>query len=310
MDKLACSMMFQTIFFMILYGAISSQPLYENNREDRVTTKQTEFYYQKLYEREIFLENQVNSFKKELDICRDSTTSMEKLTTSNPMSGQNNTLAETLPLDCKELYMNGIRKSGVYTIYPWKKSDPYYRPLQAYCDMETEGGGWTAMQRRVNGEESFNRNWTEYKLGFGTPYGDYWIGNDAIRQLTFGRNSSLRVTVTPMDGGVVSFRMYHQFYIDGEDQNYRLQIANPGSGNIPSINLMGNPQQFSTFDADNDGSSYFHCAADFSGGWWFGGCHSAFLNGLWHSEDWESPWYPPYGSGKQVNGTSMLIKSH
>lgn len=49
MDKLACSMMFQTIFFMILYGDISSQPLYENNREDRVTTKQTEFYYQKVY---------------------------------------------------------------------------------------------------------------------------------------------------------------------------------------------------------------------------------------------------------------------
>lgn len=86
MDKLACSMMLQTIFFMILYGDISSQPLYENNRGDQVTTKQTEFYYQKLYEREIFLENQVNNFKKELDICTDSKTSMEKLTTSNPMS--------------------------------------------------------------------------------------------------------------------------------------------------------------------------------------------------------------------------------
>lgn len=77
-----------------------------------------------------------------------------------------------------------------------------------------------------------------------------------------------------------------------------------------AINLMGNPQQFSTFDADNDGSAYFNCAAIYLGGWWFGGCHSAFLNGLWHSEDWGSPWYPPYGNGSQVNGTSMLIKSH
>lgn len=49
MDKLAWSMMFHIIFVMILYGEICSQPLYENNREDRVTTKQTEFYYQKLY---------------------------------------------------------------------------------------------------------------------------------------------------------------------------------------------------------------------------------------------------------------------
>lgn len=49
MDKLACSMMFWIIFLMILCGDISSQPLYENNLEDRVTTKQIEFYYQKLY---------------------------------------------------------------------------------------------------------------------------------------------------------------------------------------------------------------------------------------------------------------------
>lgn len=65
---------------------------------------------------------------------------------------------------------------------------------------------------------------------------------------------------------------------------------------------------FSTFDADNDGSSYTNCAAKYSGGWWFGGCHSKFLNGLWHSDDWGDPWHPQYTSGRQVNGTSMLIK--
>lgn len=82
-------MMFWTTFFMILYSDISSQPLYENNREDRVTTKQTEFYYQKLYEREIRLENQVNNFKKELDICRDSTLPIETQTTPHSMPGRN-----------------------------------------------------------------------------------------------------------------------------------------------------------------------------------------------------------------------------
>lgn len=49
MDKLACSMVFRTIFFIILYNDVSSQPLYENHREDRVSTKETEFYYQKVY---------------------------------------------------------------------------------------------------------------------------------------------------------------------------------------------------------------------------------------------------------------------
>ncbi|XP_065942406.1 microfibril-associated glycoprotein 4-like [Magallana gigas] len=284
MDKIVCSMVFRIILFMILYGDISSQPLYENNRGDQVTTKQTELYYQKLYEREIFLEN---SWKKKLDFCR-----------------------ETLPFDCKELHMNGKRKSGVYTIYPWGRCDPNYRPVQVYCFMEREGGGWTAIQRRVNGEENFTRNWTEYKHGFGTPYGDYWIGNDAIHQLTTRRNSSLVVTVTPMNSSLVSLKLYYQFYIDGEDQNYTLQIANPGYGNLdddPFFKTTGMP--FSTFDVDND-KSITNCAADHLGGWWFNMCHSAFLNGPWQSDEWLDPWYMQYTSGTQVNGTSMWIKSH
>lgn len=61
-------------------------------------------------------------------------------------------------------------------------------------------------------------------------------GNDAIHQLANGRNSSLLVTITPIKGGFVSFKMYHQFYVFGEDQNYRLQLANPGNGNLGTSN--------------------------------------------------------------------------
>lgn len=61
-------------------------------------------------------------------------------------------------------------------------------------------------------------------------------GNDAIHQLATGRNSSLRITITPMNGGFVSFKMYHQFYVFGEDQNYRLQLANPGNESLGTLN--------------------------------------------------------------------------
>lgn len=67
--------------------------------------------------------------------------------------------------------------------------------------------------------------------------------------------------------------------------------------------------QFSTFDVDNDRYSG-NCAEKFVGGWWFNRCHSAYLTGPWHSDVWFDPWHPQYTSGKQVNGTSMLIKSH
>lgn len=67
--------------------------------------------------------------------------------------------------------------------------------------------------------------------------------------------------------------------------------------------------QFSTFDVDND-KRYSNCAADFLGGWWFNACHTAYLTGPWKSDAWLNPWYTQYTSGRQVNGTSMLIKSH
>jgi len=43
------------------------------------------------------------------------------------------------PRDCAELYNSGERSDGVYTVYIGCDQ----RPVEVYCDMTTDDGGWT-----------------------------------------------------------------------------------------------------------------------------------------------------------------------
>ena len=76
-------------------------------------------------------------------------------------------------------------QDGPHTIYPDTptiKTDS----VSVSCDQNLEGGGWIILQRRVGGALSFQKNWKEYKEGFGTN-GDgtteLWLGNENVYQV-------------------------------------------------------------------------------------------------------------------------------
>ncbi|XP_066289705.1 veficolin-1-like [Branchiostoma lanceolatum] len=93
--------------------------------------------------------------------------------------------------DCADYYASGQTTSGVYTLGSG---------VQAYCDMDTAGGGWTVIQRRQDGSVPFNRTWEEYKQGFGDKDGEYWLGNDNIHLLTMQKDCALRIDISDWQG--------------------------------------------------------------------------------------------------------------
>lgn len=48
--------------------------------------------------------------------------------------------------------------------------------------------------------ENFNRDWDDYKSGFGDPDHEFWLGNENIYMLTNAEDYSLRVELEDFEG--------------------------------------------------------------------------------------------------------------
>ncbi|XP_071818045.1 ficolin-1-like [Apostichopus japonicus] len=179
------------------------------------------------------------------------------------------------PKDCTDIKDKGVCKSGVYTIQPSTYPEPFY----VYCDMDTDGGGWTVFQRRLDGSVVFFRGWSEYREGFGNVNSEFWIGNEKLFYLTAQGSYEMRVDLADFDGET-RFAKYDHFRIGEEMNLYKLLLG--GFSGTAGDSLFGhNGQAFSTKDSDNDESANLNCAVEFSGAWWYQACLASNLNGLY-----------------------------
>ena len=85
-------------------------------------------------------------------------------------------------------------------------------------------GSMQVFQRRYNGSVDFFRNWTDYKSGFGSASGEFWMGNDNIHSLTSNGSIVLRIDMEAFDGET-RFAEYTGFSVDDESTNYALRLT-------------------------------------------------------------------------------------
>ncbi|KAL3864321.1 hypothetical protein ACJMK2_006012, partial [Sinanodonta woodiana] len=182
--------------------------------------------------------------------------------------------------NCQEILRSGQHATGIYTIYP----DDDSNGVSVRCDMDTDGGGWTVFQRRVDGSVNFDRLWTDYKSGFGNAATEYWLGLDSIHQLTSQGDVILRVdliTAGPPERS--AYAVYSIFRVGDESSDYILTVDGY-SGDAGDAMTYHNGMKFTTTDNDNDLYSD-NCASVFHGAFWFQCCYYVNLNGLYVAAD-------------------------
>ncbi|XP_026096335.1 tenascin isoform X4 [Carassius auratus] len=174
--------------------------------------------------------------------------------------------------DCSEALLNGETSSGPYTIYI---SGDEKQPIQVYCDMNTDGGGWMVFLRRQSGKVDFYRNWRNYSAGFGDTNDEFWIGLSNLHKITSAGQYELRVDLR--DGQESVFAAYDKFYIADPRSRYKIQIGAYSGTAGDSLSYHQN-RPFSTYDNDND-IAVTNCALSYKGAFWYKNCHRVNLMG-------------------------------
>merc|ERR1712226_439214 len=153
------------------------------------------------------------------------------------------------------------------------------KQIRVYCDMETDGGGWTMFQRRVNNVQNFFLNYNDYAVGFGNVSRGFWLGNDNLNLLTAAGDHELRVDLEDWNDNI-GYAKYSSFTVRSASAGYGLEVSGY-SGTAGDSLRYNNNQGFSTKDNNQD---WRNCADYSTGAWWynkFGDCAYSNLNSVY-----------------------------
>ncbi|XP_075149951.1 uncharacterized protein LOC142224027 [Haematobia irritans] len=176
---------------------------------------------------------------------------------------------------------------------------------------DDESNPWIPILRRQDGSVDFNRNWTDYKNGFGDVNGEFFIGLEKLHKMTTNEPAK-ELLVILIDFGIdLHYAIYDQFQIAEESEKYTLTELGEYSGNTGDSLRMHKGSKFSTKDQHN--SAYpINCATLFFGGWWFmtDYCYNSFLSGIYKTEKGDGGiMWTDLKYGNSMAYAEMLIRS-
>jgi len=123
----------------------------------------------------------------------------------------------------------------------------------------------------------FLAGWTQFKVGFGCPSGDFWMGNDRLHELTKNGTYKIRFDLLSILYRDWYYAEYTTFIVGDESTGYQLTVDGYSGTAGDSMtqqdgfsNLNGMP--FATYDYGNVG-----CATN-SGAFWQNSCSYVTIN--------------------------------
>lgn len=179
-------------------------------------------------------------------------------------------------VNCAQLRRKGEDQNLVYHIYL-----PNLVPVK--CDMTTNGGGWTVIQRRGKNERFqdnlFEKRKEDYEHQFGDVEVSSWIGNENLYRLTNFPNKVqvLRIELITQAGENITVE-YDDFKVSSKADGYKLSIGKYNGP--PGYNALKSYHGAEFFM----GKSHYtrnrrNCYPPLSGGWWYSDCVKSNLNG-------------------------------
>ncbi|XP_065361337.1 ficolin-1-like [Calliphora vicina] len=187
------------------------------------------------------------------------------------------------------------------------------KPFWVACDNHTQGGGWTVIQRRINGTVDFFRGWSDYKQGFGSIDGEFFIGLDKLHALT-STLQPMELLIQLQDFNETSkYAKYDGFAVGNESENYKLIKVGKYSGNAADAFSQHQGWPFTTKDRDNDNSEN-NCAKLYEAAWWYEKCFWSNLNGKYYDKAKSANtnmgicWNGPNGCKYSLKFVQMMIR--